>query len=132
MPRSGDSRMHSGVVPSPTDQSGVREKSAEGRGINMSAAGNRNENFLSDLRLDRLRQTDDNVHPGFKQLDQGAVLDQSLNSRSFQPESYQGPLDIGASQDAVMVQDASQRNLSQDQPREGIMPDSSTNDTPGL
>ncbi|WFC99726.1 hypothetical protein MYAM1_002471 [Malassezia yamatoensis] len=132
MPRSGDSRMHSGVVPSPTDQSGVREKSAEGRGMNMSAAGNRNENFLSDLRLDRLRQTDDNVHPGFKQLDQGAVLDQSLNSRSFQPESYQGPLDIGAGQDAVMVQDASQRNLSQDPPREEIMPDSSTNDTSGL
>lgn len=39
------------------------------------------EPFLSDLRLDRLRQTDDAVHPNFKQLEHGTGV--------FQPDSYQ-------------------------------------------
>ena len=39
------------------------------------------EPFLSDLRLDRLRQTDDAVHPNFKQLEHSTGV--------FQPESYQ-------------------------------------------
>lgn len=133
LPRSSDARIHGGMVPGAQEPLG-REK---GEG-----AGGRSESFLSDLRLDRLRQGDDSVHPSFKQLDQGAgVLDQSLGaSRSFQPESYQNPLDIPGGQEAAIGQDAqhAQRGLSQDQSRglaresDAILPETTGADAPGM
>lgn len=132
LPRSSDARLHGGMVSNTPEQAALREKQSDGRAVNLPVSGGRSEAFLSDLRLDRLRQGDEGVHPSFKQLDQGAVLDQSLHSRSFQPESYQGPLEIGAGQDAGIAQDASQRGIAQEQPREGILPDAAGNDAAGL
>mgnify|MGYP002714129509 CR=1 FL=1 len=131
-PRSSDARLHTGMLPNAPDQGAMRDKPGEGRAVNLPVNSGRNESFLSDLRLDRLRQGDDGVHPSFKPLEQGAVLDQSLNSRSFQPESYQSSLEIGSGQDAVMGQDAAQRGMTQDAPREGMLPDAPGNDAPAL
>ena len=84
------------------------------------------EAFLSDLRLDRLRQPEEAVHANFKQLDHSSgVLDQSLGAttRSFQPESYQTGLvssDLAEHQDNSMNTDASTahagRPVARDQP----------------
>lgn len=78
-------------------------------GVNMAPNAPRSgEPFLSDLRLDRLRQTDDAVHPNFKQLEHGTgVLDQSLGgARPFQPEPYQAGLvssELPSNQDAASM-----------------------------
>ncbi|WFC96076.1 hypothetical protein MBRA1_002732 [Malassezia brasiliensis] len=130
--RSSDARLHTGMLPNAPDQGALRDKPNEGRAVNLPVNSGRNESFLSDLRLDRLRQGDEGVHPSFKPLEQGGVLDQSLNSRSFQPESYQSSLDMGSGQDAVMGQDAAQRGIAQDAPREGMLPDAPGNDAPAL
>lgn len=108
MPRS-DARLHNGM-PGHQDPSLPREKQGDAGNASLPANAPRSESFLSDLRLDRLRQGDDGVHPSFKQLDQGAVLD---TSRSYQPESYQGALDIGAQEDPAHAT----RTMAQDQER---------------
>lgn len=131
-PRSSDARLHTGMLPNAPVQGAMRDKPNEGRAVNLPVNSGRNESFLSDLRLDRLRQGDEGVHPSFKPLEQGGVLDQSLNSRSFQPESYHSSLDMGSGQDAVMGQDAAQRGIAQDAPREGMLPDAPGNDAPAL
>ncbi|WFD20084.1 hypothetical protein MCAP1_002328 [Malassezia caprae] len=93
LPRgAADARLHEHLPLGRNDKGEAAAPSASGVGINNGAP--RSNEFLSDLRLDRLRQPDDNVHPNFKQLEQGTgVLDQSLGgTRSFQPDSYQGGL----------------------------------------
>ena len=98
LPRAADSRLH---VPGTQEQHlPLRDKASD--------APRTGESFLSDLRLDRLRQpSDDAVHPNFKQLEHGAVLDQSLGgARPFQPEPYQAGLvsaDLPAGQGAATV-----------------------------
>ncbi|WFD31786.1 hypothetical protein MSPP1_002825 [Malassezia sp. CBS 17886] len=103
LPRTSDQRLHAGMVSGTQEQhlpmsvpSAARDKSAEAVAAPGFAGGPapRSEPFLPDLRLDRLRQTDDAVHPSFKQLEHGAgVLDQSLGApRPFQTDSYQAEL----------------------------------------
>ena len=105
--RSSDSRLPPGVVhgtEQPASQlSGGRDKPA-GASVPPAAhqvpvelqqdnAQRSSDAILSDLRL---RQSDDQVHAGFKQLDQGADV---LDHRSFQPE-YQGESGEAASSSA--------------------------------
>ena len=96
-------------------------------GVSMAPSPARTgEAFLSDLRLDRLRQPEEAVHANFKQLDHSSgVLDQSLGAttRSFQPESYQTGLvssDLAEHQDNSMNTDPSTahagRPVARDQP----------------
>jgi len=103
MPRgAADGRLHEHLPLGRNDKGEAAAPSANG--VGMSSGAPRSNEFLSDLRLDRLRQPDDNVHPNFKQLEHGtSVLDQSLSgTRSFQPESYQAGLvsELPSGQDA--------------------------------
>ncbi|KAL4402012.1 RNA polymerase II positive regulator [Malassezia pachydermatis] len=114
LPRPPESRLH-GMQEQHVSlpRSDKADTASHTTGVNLQPGAQRSgEQFLSELRLDRLRQSHDAVHPNFKQLDHGAnVLDQSLNgARSFQPESYQTSLvstELPAGQEAsTMSSDA--------------------------
>lgn len=141
-----DARLHEHLPLGRNDKGDANAPGANG--VGMGSGATRSNEFLSDLRLDRLRQPEDNVHPNFKQLEHNAsVLDQSLsNARSFQPESYQAGLvsDLPSGQDAsAMDTDAGShvgRSVSRDQafapprymPREGDMIQDDANNAPAM
>ena len=147
LPRgAADARIHEHLPLGRNDKGEAAAPSASGVGIGGGAP--RSNEFLSDLRLDRLRQPDDNVHPNFKQLEHGAsVLDQSLGgTRSFHPEPYQAGLVSGlpSGQDAsAMDSDAGSHvgRASRDQafgttrfmPRESdVIPDGASSNAPAM
>lgn len=121
LPRATDARLHEHLPLGRSDKSETAPPTAGS--VGMGSGTPRSNEFLSDLRLDRLRQADDNVHPNFKQLEHGAgVLDQSLSaSRSFQPEPYQAglvPSELPSGQEAPTMESDAGAHVGRQVPRD--------------